>query len=489
MPPSESPVAPSVESVSQALNGRIDQPPSPGPTAPPLRLSFPPIWRVAVARLPAWSRPALALVGGAVAVDGLAHVLHPGGGLVLGLGALAGGWWMLTPSGRTPTPWRGSSLADWVERCESLIPRFSALEGHGGGEQARRSQLAQLKRERLSPELHLALVGVEHPAPVQMDRLGSLATALRGRHPLRLQVGVPLGSRPADWCWPAGPAAADVLLFSLSTPLRASELRWLEAVPEGQPVWLLVSLESGHNREDARADLLRQWPSADPQRLLLWDGESEGLPSALAPLGAWLAREAPLLRSRTALRRIVALHGLWQADLERLRRREWQQLQRRTQWVVAAGVLVTPLPSLDLLVLAAANGLMLQEMARLWDCPWSADQLKAAAAELGKAALAQGVVEWSTQALAAAVKLHGATWLVGGALQALSAAYLTRVVGRAMADVLALSAGVSEPDLARIRSEAPLLVARAAEEERLDWAGFLGQGRHWLEQQLTATPA
>jgi uncharacterized protein (DUF697 family) len=151
--------------------------------------------------------------------------------------------------------------------------------------------------------------------------------------------------------------------------------------------------------------------------------------------------------------------------------------------VVAGGVLVTPLPSLDLLVLAAADGLMLREMAQLWDCPWSADQLRAAATELGKAALAQGIVEWSTQALAAAVKFHGATWLVGGALQALSAAYLTRVVGRAMADVLALSAGVSEPDLARIRLEAPLLVARAAEEERLDWAGFLGQARRWWEGQ------
>jgi uncharacterized protein (DUF697 family) len=191
------------------------------------------------------------------------------------------------------------------------------------------------------------------------------------------------------------------------------------------------------------------------------------------------------LRSRTARRRLEALHGHWQADLERLRQRAWQQLQRRTQWVVAAGVLVTPLPSLDLLVLAAANGLMLKEMARLWDCPWSGEQLKAAATELARAALVQGVVEWSSQALAAAVKLHGATWLVGGAMQALSAAYLTRVVGRAMADVLALSAGVSEPDLARIRLEAPLLVARAAEQERLDWAGFIGQARPWLEQQLT----
>ena len=49
-----------------------------------------------------------------------------------------------------------------------------------------------------------------------------------------------------------------------------------------------------------------------------------------------------------------------------------------------------------------------------------------------------------------------------------------------MADTLALSAGVTEPDLERIRREAPLLVAKAAESERLDWQSFLQQGRQWL---------
>ena len=72
---------------------------------------------------------------------------------------------------------------------------------------------------------------------------------------------------------------------------------------------------------------------------------------------------------------------------------------------------------------------------------------------------------------------------MGSTLQALSAAYLTRVVGRAMADVLALSAGVSEPDLEAIRRQAPLLVARAAEAEKLDWSAFLQQARQWLGQQ------
>ena len=55
-----------------------------------------------------------------------------------------------------------------------------------------------------------------------------------------------------------------------------------------------------------------------------------------------------------------------------------------------------------------------------------------------------------------------------------------------MADMLALSAGVSEPDLAEIKRQAPLLVARAAEAEKLDWAGFLDQGRQWLRSQSAA---
>ena len=112
------------------------------------------------------------------------------------------------------------------------------------------------------------------------------------------------------------------------------------------------------------------------------------------------------------------------------------------------------------------------------------------AVQLAKAALSLGVVEWSGAALASVVKLHAATWLVGGALQALSAAYLTRVVGRAMADYLALAAGVPEAELdALLQRQAPLLVARAAEEERIDWAGFLQQGRQWLAERQRQCPA
>ena len=46
-------------------------------------------------------------------------------------------------------------------------------------------------------------------------------------------------------------------------------------------------------------------------------------------------------------------------------------------------------------------------------------------------------------------------------------------------DVLALNAGVSEPDLEALKQQAPLLIAKAAEEERVDWSNFLKQSRQW----------
>ena len=147
---------------------------------------------------------------------------------------------------------------------------------------------------------------------------------------------------------------------------------------------------------------------------------------------------------------------------------------------MAASVLASPLPSLDLLAVAVANGLMLREMGSLWGTELQPDLLREAAGQLARAALAQGVVEWSSQMLLGLAKLDGGSWLLAGTMQAISAAYLTRVVGRSMADWLALNAGVRELDLERLKREAPVLVANAAEQERLDWGGFLKQSQQWL---------
>jgi len=371
-------------------------------------------------------------------------------------------------------------VESWEERCQWVLSQFSQLDPDPHPQAKRSAALQDLLNNRERSHLRLALVSSGSPSS---SDLPSFQTALRGSRPLQLVVSDPLPRKSTNWQWSDSFASCDALIFHLRPPLMAAELRWLDALPQGVPLWVLMEIGSPQVATTCLNDLRSQWPAGDPSRILPWDGQADHLATSLSPLSQWLAREGGQIHLITLCRGLEQLHGRWQADLERLRRAQWQQLQRRTQWLVAAGVLLTPAMSLDLLVLSLGNGLMLRDMARLWDCPWTLEQLQAAALQLGKAALALGVVEWCNQAFATAFKLHGSTWLVGGTLQALSAAYLTRVIGHAMADLMARSVGVSEPDLAAIKAEAPLLVAKAAEAERLDWGAFLQDARRWLRQQ------
>lgn len=445
-------------------------------------------WRAALAPLLAhrWQRPVLLLAGGLLASESLVQALHLDAGL-LPVAALAGGWWWLSQRNRPVTPKLPNTHGAWLERCQSLLSQFERLEGVAGqaAQQRRQVELLALRACTASRPLDLALVGCQLPA---QEHQAAVAFSLRHRGCLRLHWGEPLPAAAGRWSWPAAVRDCDVVVYHLPLPLLAVDLRWLEALPAGQPLWLLCR---GADAEAAAAALAplrggslapRSGDGPEPlsSRLLLWDGEAASLANSLEPLKRWLNHESLALRQATPLRRLEAMHRCWQAELETLRRREWRVLLQRSQWLVAAGVAATPMASLDLVVMAAANALMLQEMARIWDCPWSAEQLRAVAAELGQACLGLGLVEWSSQALLAVLRLEGTGWLVGTALQALAAAFLTRVVSHAMADYMALCSGVAAPDLEAVKRQAPVLVSQAAAAERLDWNGFLQQASGWL---------
>lgn len=431
-------------------------------------------------------------MAGGLALDGLGRAAH-GPLLPAAAAAVLGGLWWLRPArGRR----RGPAPADvngWLARLDALDTQFQQLEVSLAGSpsdpspqrQRRQQQLASLRLQLQRSALEIAVVGRPPADPLWRE---SLAASLRGSETLRLHWARPLPAASERWLWPEPFTSCDLVLYCLASPLMAADLRWLEALPPGQPLWLLLDPGAGAAAEEACAALLSQLSLTPPPPLLCCSQISQ-LAGALRPLARQCASEAPRLRRQRQIRCLETLHACWQGELEGLRRVQFQALQQRTQWLVAAGVVAAPLPSLDLLVLAVANGLMVKEMAQLWDCPWNGDQLRAMAVELARACLSLGVVEWSTQALAGAVRWHGATWLLGSAVQALSAAYLTRVVGRAMADSLARAVGVQEPDLERLRREAPLLVARAAEQERIDWPMFLRQGQQWLAEQAGTAQA
>ena len=437
-----------------------------------LPLSLAPLWppRLALAG-------SLALAGGGLLlgqwlVSDLLHV--PGGGLGL-LAAGAGVVWIGRRS-RTPRFEEPTSAQGWVQRCRSVLEQFEAFEGDNtGGGQQRRLRLQQVL-DRDGP-LKLALVCVDAASRPSLE---SLQRALAGSKPLELSLAHPLVSHAGERVWPTGLEDQDLILFSLSAPLMAADLLWLQQLPCEQPAWLLVRSGQGQSPNAIRSELTLQLDDRWLQRMVVLDKEEANLRSALVPIRSELQKAG--LTSETRQRLLRSLHQSWQAELEQLRWARFQQLQGRTQWIVAGSVFASPLASVDLLAVAVANGLMIREMATIWGSTAKVELLQEAAGQLARVALAQGVVEWTGQTLLGLAKLDGGSWLMAGSMQALSAAYLTRVVGRSMADWLALSAGVSEPDLAELRQRAPLLVAKAAEEERLNWNLFLQDSRRWLLQ-------
>ena len=415
----------------------------------------------------------------------LADVAHiPGGGVGV-LTAAAGIWWLSRPV-QQPTFREPVSLQGWIQRCEQVLDQFRQMESALNLEGLSSPRELELRRiEGLDHPLSLGVVATEGTVSPPSDQLRS---AMAGLTSLDLCIANPLPVTTSSWSWPADLQELDVLLHVLPLPLRAADLLWLDQLPSDRPVWLLLQsagkMITAEQLEALRCQLPERWH----QQLLSWSGETTTLRQVLKPLRQQLMRPERV-RQGTRQRLLNGLHRRWQAELEALRREQFRSLLLRSQWIVAGVVASSPVPSVDLLAVAVGNGLMVREMAKIWNCPWSADALQVIARQLGTAALAQGVVEISGQALLALAKLDGGTWLAAGAMQALSAAYLTRVVGASMADWMALNAGVAEPDLEALKLQAPLLVAKAADRERLDLGAFAQQARDWMRGHKEWTAA
>ena len=350
-----------------------------------------------------------------------------------------------------------------LQHCRGLLEQFEALELPCDQQHQQLAQLEQLG-ERL--DRHVVLAGATDLALVELLKQKLPATA-----PLQLHLAKTLPLAPERWAWPEELLRADLVIYALVAAPSAADLRWLEAAPVELPLLVL-------GPADGTDEQMQAWSSQLGSRFQFW-GFDQPLPLTLPAL--------PRQRQQTQLRCLRQLHAQWQVQLEAVRRQRLQPLVVRSQWIVAAAVFASPLPSADLLLSAVINGLLLKEMAALWRCQWTSEQLQAAALELGRCALSLGALEWGSQALAGLLKLHGATWLVGGALQALAAAYFTRVLARAMADYLALAAGVPDAELAQLKARLPLIVAEAAEQERLDWNGFADQAASWFKQHSSTS--
>jgi uncharacterized protein len=244
-------------------------------------------------------------------------------------------------------------------------------------------------------------------------------------------------------------AEADLLLFVIDNDLRQSEAAALRSLVEIGKRSLLVfnktdlypdaDLEIILNQVQQRVqgwirpeDLVAI--AASPQPLRLDTGELYQPEPQIIPL---LRRIAAVLRSEGET--LIADNILLQSqrlgeearqliDAERLQQAE--KIVDRYQWISAGVVSVTPLPVVDLIAAAAINAQMVVELGRVYGCEINLERGKELAISLAKTLVSLGVVRGAIELFSVALQTNVATFLIGRAVQGVTAAYLTRIAGK-----------------------------------------------------------
>jgi uncharacterized protein len=136
----------------------------------------------------------------------------------------------------------------------------------------------------------------------------------------------------------------------------------------------------------------------------------------------------------TVFRQTQALTAQIQAELNQLRRNRALPVIEQYQWIAAGTAFANPVPTLDLLVTATINAQMVVDLGALYQQQFSLEQAKTVTGNLGSQMVKLGLVELATQAIAPLLKSHALTYVAGGTLQGVSAAYLTRLAGLSLVE-------------------------------------------------------
>ena len=241
---------------------------------------------------------------------------------------------------------------------------------------------------------------------------------------------------------------ADLLLLVVDGDLRAAELEVFDALASLGKRLMLVLNKCDLRGEQEEARLLQLLRQRSRGRVAAEDVvAASAAPQSVPMPGGRPLQPAPEVEP--LLRRIaVVLHAdgeeliadnlllqcrrLSQASrslLARQRRSDSEAIVDRHMWIGAGVLAVTPLPGLDLLGAAAVNAQMVVEIARVYGISLSRKSAQDLAVSVGRTMAGLGLVKGGVGLLATALSLNVPALVVSRALQAVSAAWLTRIAG------------------------------------------------------------
>ncbi|MFO0409576.1 MAG: YcjF family protein, partial [Dolichospermum sp.] len=142
-----------------------------------------------------------------------------------------------------------------------------------------------------------------------------------------------------------------------------------------------------------------------------------------------IGQQGEQLVCNTTHRQVLLLKSQAKNCLNGLRRDRSVPIIEQHQWIAAAATFANPVPGLDLLATAAINAQMVIDLGNIYQQKISWEQGQQIARTMGSLMLKLGLVELSTKAVTSILKTNVATFVAGGMVEGVSAAYLTRVAG------------------------------------------------------------
>jgi uncharacterized protein (DUF697 family) len=183
-------------------------------------------------------------------------------------------------------------------------------------------------------------------------------------------------------------------------------------------------------------------PRPMPVRVRREDGTTETILEAQPPdleslrtqIGRILKREGDELRAGNLLLRAHLLSRKAQDQLSRERDQRAEEVIEKFQWITAATSFTNPFPALELLASGAVQFQMISELANVYGITLSTSNVRMIGTEMIQMLVKLGLVEATTSLIAGVFKSTLVGYAAGGAVQAVSLAYLTHISGETFAE-------------------------------------------------------
>ncbi|MBE9104271.1 DUF697 domain-containing protein [Nostoc cf. edaphicum LEGE 07299] len=343
-----------------------------------------------------------------------------------------------------------------IAKTETVINQLAQEAENHPALETLREQVPQLLLELDRQKIKVAVTGGKS---VGKSTLIQVLQNLETQNFVSLQETAPLFKEVgenSDAAILAEVAKSDFVLFLTNGDLTDSEFQTLQQLKAANQPNMLVFNKQDQYLTDESANILLSLKqrmqgnvvatAASPIAIKVRKHEADGsvqewmeqpaadIQQLTQQLGEVLAQQGQRLVWVTTMRKAGLLKAEAKNCLNGTRRDRATPIIEQYQWIAAAAAFANPVPAFDILATAAINAQMVMDLGNIYQQKFSLEQAQTVAGTMGSLMLKLGLVELSTKAISTVLKSNAVTFVAGGVVQGVSAAYLTRVAGLSLVE-------------------------------------------------------